>query len=159
MVDTAPDASWATAVKFILPALVGAVAVISGQVLANMFSNRRHKDLVDLQLFSNRVIFLAPIADRRLAAFENIINVIDEALEQKFLTLDQYKSMKPHVFYLELELRRDVMESLARLLRATRENDDEQLTKAIENVEAVQRRVEDAFGVSFVNESVKMIGE
>lgn len=143
--------------KIIVPGAIGAASALLGQLIANIFADRRHAIELRQRDAQNKVQFLSPLATRRMQAFETIYELIQKAVEEKQIKLADYEHTRPLFLYLDPPLRETVVNALTNLIRASNSRDQNSIACATAALKLAQDQVENDFGQSHVAKAVRQL--
>lgn len=152
---TSPD--YIDLLKIVIPGLLGAGAAILGQVVSAVFAARRHTLELQQREQQLRAQYLAPIAARRIDAFETIYELIQKAIEERQLSLKDYERTRRLLLYFEVAQREKIVAALTNLLRASNSKDESALESATKTLKLVQRDIEANFGHLVVSNAVSQL--
>lgn len=137
--------------KMIIPGLIGAGSALLGQVIANYYAERRYHKELQHKKEQSKLQFVAPIANRRIEAFEGIFSLVQKALDQKKLDLADYDARRPLFLYVDPLLRQKLIKALVQYIE---EDASEYASGALKSAQA---ELENESGNSVVSAAVKEI--
>ena len=137
---------------------VGAFAAILGQRIAAKHAERRHELEIQQRERQMWAQFVAPIAGRRIDAYESIYDTIQTAIETSEIPMSDYLSLRKRLLYLPEPARQQIVTALTTLLSARRDQDPTRKDSAITNLKQAQRSLEDSLGVKRLEEGLERIG-
>jgi hypothetical protein len=155
--DSANTSQTIELLKIVVPGILGALSAIGAQAVANAFSNRRHSEEMRQKEKQLQLQFLAPHAQRRLAAYETVYELMQKAIEENSMSLRDYEAVRPMLLYIETGVKESVVNSLARLVSATTSGDHKKLQEAVHAVKQAQGALESRSGVSVVNSGITIL--
>jgi hypothetical protein len=137
---------------------VGALSAIVGQSVAARHAERRHELEIQQRERQMWAQFVAPIATRRIDAFEAIHDTIQTAIETGEIPMNEYISLRRRLLYMPSGLRAETLAALTSLLSARREPDSVRKDSSIAALKVAQASIEEALGIRRLEEGLSRIG-
>lgn len=142
--------------KIVISGLLGAITVTLGHIVSNYFTNKRHAAELQLRRRAETLSFLTPLATRRIESLEMAHDLLQKAIEEKSLQIDDYLALRKSLVYLPSDLRQGVLNSLRSLIK-TVESDTPQ--SVVEEMKQIQKAIEDTLGISHIDQAIKELEE
>ncbi len=83
-------------------------------------------------------------------------DLLQKAIEEKSLQIDDYLALRKSLVYLPSDLRQGVLNSLRSLIK-TVESDTPQ--SVVEEMKQIQKAIEDTLGISHIDQAIKELEE
>jgi len=145
--------------KVVAAGSVGALSAILAQYLSNKSAERRHQRELEQRATEMWSVFLSPIAARRIQAYEDCYDTIQEAIETSRLNMNDYLKVRRVSVYLPSSIRSSLMQSLSSLLNATRAGQQPEAMQAINRLKEVQNQLQTELGATTISEKLKSLFE
>ena len=144
-------------IPIVASGLLGALSVLLGQLVSGYFSAKRHREDLSSRERERWIQFLVPVAQRRLAAYEQAYDLLQGAIEGGTISVAQYVQLRPNLLYLEAHIRSSLVTSVEGLVRAVRTKDETLRERAIEDIRKCQSNLEIGLGLGAVGQGIQAV--
>lgn len=136
----------------------GTVALI-GNYVSQRATQRRHAEQLEQRYLEFFASFALPIAQQRANALERLFDLLQQALDEKALALNTYEQVRQLLIYVPSSLADRLIRSLTELLQGRRSNDDNKLSKAVAEIQAIQAEIREAAGLNSIDSYINRLSD